>query len=482
MTIVIGDGDFPVCLFRNTEQSGTIVFEKVTDPSGVPDAFGFGTPPGEPIGSCSGDFLLHDGEQESCAVVPGTYHVTEADLDPDRFALTDITCDDGDSTGDLGTRTATYVVAQGETVTCTFTNTEERPSVEVSKTAGPSVVAETGGSVTFAYNVTNTSAEPVEITSLLDDKFGLLNGDTDCQVGTRLPSGESCMFELTKTISGDFPGVHQNTFSAKVTDDQGNVAEASASATVTFADALPTIDITKSANPNSVLFTGGAVEYVITVKNTGLEPATVSSLVDSKFGDLAGIATCKRSNGTVVTTPFTLSASEIVTCTFTKSLSGEMNTNGLGFKPHTNTVTGTAFDDEGNRTTDSASATVSFFWRGRTPGYWKNHAQQGAWPSPYTPTTKTGRCVHAAPGHVWWQTNDEVRFRHTAEGACLQGRIGPEREGRGLVASSRRCRAERAVLRCPLSHLQHNIGAHHGRQPDTGVLRWGEVHRSRKPT
>jgi hypothetical protein len=361
------------------------VFKKVTDPPGVPDGFGFGSV--EPLGGCTGGFVLHDGEQTSCPVLPGTYHVAEADPSP-TFALTDISCDDADSTGDLATRTATYVVSQGETVTCTFTNTQKAPSLEVGKTAAPSVVAETGGSVTFTYSVTNTSAQSVEVTSLFDDKFGLLTGDTDCKVGTRLSSGQSCMFELTKTLSGDFPDVHKNTFTAKVADDQGNVAEASASATVTFADALPTIDVTKSANPNSVLFTGGAIAYVITVKNTGLEPVTVSSLMDSKFGDLTGIATCKQSSGTVVTLPFTLSASETVTCTFTKNLSGEMNSNGLGFKPHTNTVTGTAFDDEGNRTSDSASATVSFFWRGRTPGYWKNHAQPSEWPPPYTPTTK----------------------------------------------------------------------------------------------
>jgi hypothetical protein len=37
--------------------------------------------------------------------------------------LTGISCNDGNSTGDIGTRTATYIVAPGETVTCTFTNT-----------------------------------------------------------------------------------------------------------------------------------------------------------------------------------------------------------------------------------------------------------------------------------------------------------------------------------------------------------------------
>jgi hypothetical protein len=73
------------------------------------------------------------------------------------------------------------------------------------------------------------------------------------------------------------------------------------------------------------------------------------------------------------------------TCSFTKTLTGQLNDNGLGYKPHTNTVTARANDDEDNVATEQDSETVTFFWRGRTPGYWKNHP--GAWPSPYTPNT-----------------------------------------------------------------------------------------------
>jgi hypothetical protein len=365
----------------SAQETGTLIIDKRTLPDGADDGFLITT---DPITGCYHRLIRDDGSTLECRFA-GTAQVTEEEAT--NYKLTDVICDDG-TEFDPGINGVTVSLNPDDVVHCTFENTKVPPSIEVSKTADPSVVAETGGSVTFIYSVTNTSAQSVEVTSLFDDKFGLLTGDTDCQVGTRLSSGQSCMFELTKTLSGDFPDVHKNTFTAMVADDQGNVADASASATVTFADALPTIDVTKSANPNSVLFTGGAIAYLITVKNTGLEPVTVSSLMDSKFGDLTGIATCKRSSGTVVTLPFTLSASETVTCTFTKNLSGEMNSNGLGFKPHTNTVTGTAFDDEGNRTTDSASATVSFFWRGRTPGYWKNHAQPSTWPPPYTPTTK----------------------------------------------------------------------------------------------
>ena len=56
-----------------------------------------------------------------CVVPTGTYEVTEQDPAP-NFALDQITCDDTDSPGEVGTRTATYVIDPAETVTCTFTN------------------------------------------------------------------------------------------------------------------------------------------------------------------------------------------------------------------------------------------------------------------------------------------------------------------------------------------------------------------------
>jgi hypothetical protein len=54
-------------------------------------------------------------------VSPGNYSSIENDPSP-AFILQSIVCDDSDSTGNVGTRTANFVVAAGETVKCTFTN------------------------------------------------------------------------------------------------------------------------------------------------------------------------------------------------------------------------------------------------------------------------------------------------------------------------------------------------------------------------
>ena len=66
------------------------------------------------------DFKLrHDGTQ-SFEFPPGNYTVQE--LPAAGYNLTEITCDDSDSTGSTANREATFRVGSGEHVTCTFTN------------------------------------------------------------------------------------------------------------------------------------------------------------------------------------------------------------------------------------------------------------------------------------------------------------------------------------------------------------------------
>src|SRR6185503_6015301 len=82
------------------------------------------------------------------SVVPGTYASVEGTKT--GWDLTSISCDDGSSTvgstGNVSTRTATFNVEAGETVTCTFTNTKHG-SVIVKKVM-------VGGTDTFSYTGT----------------------------------------------------------------------------------------------------------------------------------------------------------------------------------------------------------------------------------------------------------------------------------------------------------------------------------------
>ncbi|OGS53171.1 MAG: hypothetical protein A2Y20_03125, partial [Firmicutes bacterium GWF2_51_9] len=60
------------------------------------------------------------------------------------------------------------------------------PIIQVTKTASPTTVIETGQDVLFTFTVSNLSIEAVTITSLTDSVYGTLAGDADCEVGTVL--------------------------------------------------------------------------------------------------------------------------------------------------------------------------------------------------------------------------------------------------------------------------------------------------------
>ena len=115
------------------EPPATAIIKKVTSPSGVSDTFDFtfngssNFPNGTPLPS------IGDGQTITVSgLVPGTYPAVEADPSP-NYALSGITCDDLNSTGTTGTRTANFVLAAGETVTCTFTNSRQTGTLRVIK-------------------------------------------------------------------------------------------------------------------------------------------------------------------------------------------------------------------------------------------------------------------------------------------------------------------------------------------------------------
>lgn len=224
--------------------------------------------------------------------------------------------------------------------------TDVAPSLSVSKSASVGSVPETGGSVTFDVSITNTSDEPVTLTGLSDSEFGNLHGAGDCATGGDIAAGDTYACSFTEAISGDTDGTdHVNTVTATVTDNDGTSAQASDSATVGFDDVLPSVSVTKSADPTSVDEPGGDVTFSITVTNTSAENVTLSSLSDDVFGDLNGTGDCATGG--------TISAGASYACSFTETISG--NAGGS----HTNTVTARVEDDDGNDDADSDDATVS---------------------------------------------------------------------------------------------------------------------------
>ncbi len=127
-TFNLDPGETVTCTFTNTQLAppppppGTIIVKKQTDPAGLLDVlFTF-------TGDVAGD-IADGGQLVVNNLPPGTYTSTEASQA--GFELSGIVCDDGNSatpsSGDLATRTATFNLDPGETVTCTFTNTQLAP-------------------------------------------------------------------------------------------------------------------------------------------------------------------------------------------------------------------------------------------------------------------------------------------------------------------------------------------------------------------
>ncbi|MCB0256316.1 MAG: DUF11 domain-containing protein, partial [Anaerolineae bacterium] len=146
----VGGAADPTC---TTMQPGSITIAKDQVPDGS-TIFGFtGTIPGNTSFNVTGDTSLPINN-----VTPGSYTATENDPAP-LFALTGLDCDDDasgvPSSGSTTTRTATINLEPGETITCTFTNTQQGVDLQVTKSDG-GITAEPGDTIAYTLSYTNT--------------------------------------------------------------------------------------------------------------------------------------------------------------------------------------------------------------------------------------------------------------------------------------------------------------------------------------
>src|SRR6185369_4605500 len=111
-TFKVDPGENVTCTFTNTKSSSVTIKKVMLGGTGT---FTFTGTPGGTISTNNGTITT--------TVAAGTF--TSAETVPAGWKLTDITCDDSDSTGNTTTHIATFIVAAGENVTCTFTNTKD---------------------------------------------------------------------------------------------------------------------------------------------------------------------------------------------------------------------------------------------------------------------------------------------------------------------------------------------------------------------
>ena len=220
------------------------------------------------------------------------------------------------------------------------------PNIEVTKSADPTTVLETGGDVTFTFSVKNKAPEDFTLTSLKDDKFGDLNTQGNCSVPQTIAAGATYTCSITKSVASDTLTAHIDVFTAEGHDPENNPGSGSDDATVNFTDVKPSFTVTKTPNPSEILESGGDVAYTYLVTNNSKEKLFLISMEDNKLGDLNGKGTC--------VVPQEIAGLGTYSCTVTTKLGDWTLT------PVDNTVTVWGEDNEGNKESETAVAQVKF--------------------------------------------------------------------------------------------------------------------------
>gem|GEM_PF-5663406 len=247
---------------------------------------------------------------------------------------------EGEANPVVNTVTASAMSAAGANVTsdpAQWSTYVLHPAIEVTKSVDKAKI-HAGDEVTYTITVTNTGDCDLSV-EVADDKLGTLEDDLS------LKPGESKTYSPKANPEADV----ENTVTATGTDVIGGVVSDSAQAAV---DVLPDISLQKKASPSSLPETGGEVTFAFVITNNGEEAVSLTSLVDSVFGDLG--EELVDGEGQPVALPAVIAPHGSLTCYYATTLSGQAG------QPHQNTATATAEDDDGNQATAEDPETVNF--------------------------------------------------------------------------------------------------------------------------
>lgn len=326
----------------------------------------------------SSNFVQLDGEADICGDVTESSSPQVVTVQVD-----DVSCQDSDGDGLLNLPNCASWRQPGSNEVCTSSSDAypgspskcncdidfnipvfvEVGTISVEKTVSPLTLPEPGGVFTFTVNITNQAMfSDIIIDRICDSDHGeiaRMDGTEPCAAGTigtiqsttcALPliispeSSGSCTF--TAEVTSNVPTIEQDLVIVSGADANGNPVSDTDTAQIEITDVPPTAVVEKNLeNINCVNAT-----YNFKVTNTStVEDLKLTKLIDSKFGDI-----------TVVSDSVTATNCEadVVISKNNGAYTCKIDANFCGTE-HTNRLTATLVDDEGNQISDeSASVNV----------------------------------------------------------------------------------------------------------------------------
>ncbi len=350
-SIELGAGEVVTCVFTNTELA-TIIVEKQTSPNGAAGSFSF---TGDAAGSIGdgGQIVVSD-------LAAGTYTSTEAAAD--GWTLTAITCDDGNSSGSVGTRMATFRLEAGEVVKCSFFNSLNQNlgqgAIDVQKSANPTRILEPGGPVTFSVTITNVSTVDVAITNVVDDKFGDLDDDggNGCfDVPVNLAPGEKRELHLRADDHGRGRYVaREHGHGVGAGRERQTRLRLGRRASRHHPRLIDLVIVKEASSPTPL---NGIVNYTLTVTNRGPDTATNVQVADPAPVGITYL-TANPSQGSCAVSP------SLVTCSLGTIAPGQTVTIAISARAtavgsHTNTATVTGSGGRETNPADNVDSAVT---------------------------------------------------------------------------------------------------------------------------
>lgn len=297
---------------KNSSTVDTIRVTKLEDSS-------FGDLDG--VGDCETPQLIAPGAAYSCKV---SGSVSGVPGDKKDFTTTVTVTDDDDRS----------LVAES-TNSVTIVDVPSR--IEFTANAASATITEPGGKMKYTVRVDNKSEfDQITVTSVQDSILEDLTeyAGSNCKLPQNIGVGKSFSCSFETDIRGNASEARVRKISISGTDDDGKPISGQQEVSVSLDDVPSNVTVAVTPSVESIAEPGGEVTFDIDVQNTStVDSITITELVDSTFGKLDDLGSCKL--------PQTLAAGDSYKCSISGSVRGEPG------QERSNTVQITAMDDDG---------------------------------------------------------------------------------------------------------------------------------------